>query len=210
MAYAFASANSRYLSTASAPASGSPMTIAAWARPSGTAQGVIASVGVNGAVARNNLRLNATNNVGAFTTNSSNVTVSATGGVISASTWGHAAAVYASAASRIAYANGVAGTENTTSVDAGTGANAITIGAQWAVSVATYFSGDIAEVGVWNVALTAAEIASLAKGVTCDHVRPDNLVFYAPLIRDLIDKIGGLTVTNNNSATVATHTRVYA
>jgi hypothetical protein len=72
------------------------------------------------------------------------------------------------------------------------------------------FNGTIAEVGIWNAALTAAEIASLAKGMTCDKVRPQSLVFYAPLVRDLNDQKGGLTITNNNGATVANHTRVYA
>lgn len=67
-----------------------------------------------------------------------------------------------------------------------------------------------AEVGIWNVALTAAEVASLAKGMTCDKIRPQNLVFYAPLVRDLQDTKGGLTITNNNTATVANHPRVYA
>ncbi len=73
-----------------------------------------------------------------------------------------------------------------------------------------YFPGLIAEVGIWNAALTAAEIASLAKGMTCDKVRPQSLVFYAPLVRNLIDQKGGLTITNNNGATVANHPRVYA
>ncbi len=73
-----------------------------------------------------------------------------------------------------------------------------------------YFDGDIAEVGIWNVALTAAEIASLADGFTCDRVRPQSLVFYAPLIRDLHDIARGLAITNNNTATVANHPRVYA
>ena len=68
----------------------------------------------------------------------------------------------------------------------------------------------MAEVGVWNVALTAAEIASLAKGMTPDKIRPQNLVFYAPLVRNLIDQKGGLALTNNNGATVANHPRVYA
>jgi hypothetical protein len=67
-----------------------------------------------------------------------------------------------------------------------------------------------AEVGIWNAALTAAEIASLAKGMTCHKVRPQSLVFYAPLVRDLIDQRGGLTITNNNGATAANHPRVYA
>lgn len=73
-----------------------------------------------------------------------------------------------------------------------------------------FFTGRVAEVGIWNVALTAAEIASLADGMTCDKVRPQSLVFYAPLVRDLQDVRGGLTITNNNAATVATHPRVYA
>ncbi len=66
-----------------------------------------------------------------------------------------------------------------------------------------------AEVGIWNAALTAAEVAALAKGMTCDKVRPQSLVFYAPLVRDLVDQKGGLTITNNNGATVANHPRIY-
>jgi hypothetical protein len=45
--------------------------------------------------------------------------------------------------------------------------------------------------------------------MTCDRVRPQNLKFYAPLIRNLVDIKGGLTITNNNTATVSEHTRVY-
>lgn len=67
----------------------------------------------------------------------------------------------------------------------------------------------MAEVGIWNVALTQPEIASLAKGITCDKIRPQNLVFYAPLVRDLIDAKGGRAITNNNGATVAPHPRIY-
>jgi hypothetical protein len=76
--------------------------------------------------------------------------------------------------------------------------------------VGTYFAGSIAEFGIWNAALTAEEVASLAKGMTCDKVRPQSLVFYAPLVRDLNDQKGGLAITNNNGATVANHPRVYA
>jgi len=71
------------------------------------------------------------------------------------------------------------------------------------------FVGQIAEVGIWDVALTAAEIASLGKGITCDRVRPQSLKFYAPLIRNLQDVRGGVTITNNGGATVANHPRVY-
>ncbi len=73
-----------------------------------------------------------------------------------------------------------------------------------------FCDGRIAEVGIWNAALTAAEIASLAKGMACDKIRPQSLVFYAPLIREIQDVRGARTITNNNAATVATHPRVYA
>jgi hypothetical protein len=43
------------------------------------------------------------------------------------------------------------------------------------------FDGRIAEVALWNVALTAAEIAALAKGVSPLLVRPKNLAAYYPL-----------------------------
>ena len=84
------------------------------------------------------------------------------------------------------------------------------IGARRNNTIGVYFPGRLAEVGIWNAELTPAEIASLAKGMSCDKIRPQSLVFYAPLVRDLIDQKGGLTITNNNGATVANHPRVYA
>ena len=80
----------------------------------------------------------------------------------------------------------------------------------YAQSTPEYGNGRYCEIGVWHEPLTAAEIASLAKGMTCDKVRPQNLVFYAPLVRNLQDTKGGLAITNNNAATVANHPRVYA
>ena len=76
-------------------------------------------------------------------------------------------------------------------------------------SVNNCWDGLIAEAAVYNAALTAAEVASLAKGMTPDKIRPQNLVYYAPLVRDLIDQKGGVTITNNNGATVANHPRIY-
>jgi len=129
---------------------------------------------------------------------------------VAAGSWNHGCAVHESNTSRTVYAN-ASGTNNTTSVSGGVNSPAVFVGARRLNGViGTYYTGLIAEVGIWNVALTADEIASLAKGMTCDKVRPQSLVFYAPLVRDLIDYKGGLTITNNNSATVANHPRVYA
>lgn len=73
-----------------------------------------------------------------------------------------------------------------------------------------HFAGELAEAGVWLGTLTADEVVALAKGMTCDKIRPQSLVFYAPLVRALVDQKGGLALTNNNGATVANHPRVYA
>lgn len=88
--------------------------------------------------------------------------------------------------------------------------NRISISALLRASAAAHFEGEMAECGMWNATLTQPEIASLAKGMTCDKVCPQSLVFYAPLVRDLNDQKGGLVITNNNAATVAAHPRVYA
>jgi len=71
-----------------------------------------------------------------------------------------------------------------------------------------YLAGSIAETAIWNVELTAAEIASLAAGFTPDQIRPQSLQFYAPLIRNLADLRLGRTITNVNGATVSTHPRI--
>jgi hypothetical protein len=129
----------------------------------------------------------------------------------SSNTWHHACGVFASATSRTIYLDAAGNQTGTTDIQP-SGVNSTRIGvfAGSGGALSGYLDGLIAEVGIWNVALTASEIAALAKGMTCDKVRPQSLVFYAPLVRDLQDVKGGLTITNNNTATVATHPRVYA
>ena len=68
-------------------------------------------------------------------------------------------------------------------------------------------SGDLAEAAVWDVALTDAEVAILAAGYSPLFVRPQSLIFYAPLIRGLNDKVGGLTLTADGT-TVSAHPRI--
>jgi hypothetical protein len=128
----------------------------------------------------------------------------------SANTWTHACGVQSASNNRTAYINGGSSATNTTTVNFTP--NKFRIGASMNTSGGLILFADarIAECGIWNATLDAAEIASLAKGMTCDKVRPQSLVFYAPLVRDLLDQKGGLTITNNNGATVANHPRVYA
>ena len=128
----------------------------------------------------------------------------------SVNTWTHACGVFASATSRTAYINGGNSATNTVSSTA-TGENRLFMGVIRAASAfSNYLNGHLAEVGVWNAALTAAEVASLASGVSPRLIRPESLTVYAPLIRELADTMGSVTITNNGTATVSDHTRIYA
>jgi hypothetical protein len=211
MAYNFTSASSQYLSMTSSPVSGPPLTMACWFNASQTTTSdylVSVSAAANNYFALAIFGANAGDPVGAFDFGGLGLNIAYTTAGYTANTWNHAAGVWSGLNSRTAYINGGnSGTDSRTQA-------AITltrsqIGAN-ASATTNRMNGLIAEVGIWNAALTAAEVAALAKGMTCDKVRPQSLAFYAPLVRDLIDAKGGLTITNNNGATVANHPRVYA
>lgn len=66
------------------------------------------------------------------------------------------------------------------------------IGARFSTSWGAFFGGLLAHAAIWNVALTAEEIASLGNptnAIAPIHIRPGNLVFYSPL--DGINSGGG-------------------
>jgi hypothetical protein len=209
MAYDFVAASSQYLSTSSTPVTAAPVTIASRAfLPQTNTTCVLVAVNNNAAQSRVTL---AANNVAQTTfgaIDNAGVGGAAAQGTYTTNTWYSFAGKTASAASRFAYLDGAVGSEDTSSVTL-TGLNVIYIGARYSTSLGAFLNGQAAETAIWNVALTDAEIASLAKGFKPTRVRPQSLVFYAPLIRDLQDTRGGLAITNNNSATVADHPRVY-
>ena len=213
MAYDFNGTN-QYLSTASAPVTAMPLTMACWHRPAQTAAAravlAISTIG-GGGVGRfqiSQLVSPAGTTASSVTDGGTAVDAVATKTLV-ANTWYHSAAVFTSSSNRSAFIDG-SETNNTVSNVGPTAPDQFLVGSRYAAAFGAYFDGDIAEVGIWNAALTAAEVASLADGFTCDKVRPQSLVFYAPLIRNLQDVRGGLTITNNNTATVANHPRVYA
>jgi hypothetical protein len=123
-------------------------------------------------------------------------------------TWHHVCSVFESNASRSAYIDGGSKGINTTSRSLSAfdrvsmGARGITGGAT------TFFPGYIAEFAAWNIALTDDDVASLAKGFSPRLVRPQSLVFYAPLIRNVQDLRGVVALTTTGT-TVADHPRIY-
>lgn len=73
--------------------------------------------------------------------------------------------------------------------------------------------GRLAECGIWNVALTDAEVATLAKGFAPPCVRRASLVAYYPMVRDTTSLKDLFSATANNltlagTTAVADHPRV--
>lgn len=211
MAYNFTAASSQSLNFAFS-AIIPPLTLACWFKtPLLTTQRVLMQVG-NTAIAGTHRMVIPANNqkLRAITSITGAAGVSDSVENIPQDVYAHGCAVFAASNSRRIHLNASLGpldsfnvtnpVINTASIGANVGNN----------SQGGFFSGDIAEVGIWSDALTQPEIASLAAGMTCDKVRPQSLVFYAPLIRDLLDYRGGLTITNNNGATVTDNPRIYA
>ncbi len=79
------------------------------------------------------------------------------------------------------YQNGASVATDTTAT------GATTIGQRTYVDFQGFANARIAEVGFWNVILTAAEMAALGRGYSPILIRPDSLLSYVPLVRALVD-----------------------
>jgi hypothetical protein len=122
-------------------------------------------------------------------------------------TWCHLGGVAAADADGRLYANNVKST-STTSVTFANGN--VVIGAHFSLGAgASYLSGQVSHCAVWDVALTDDEFTSLFRGFSPRRIRPQNLKFYAPLVRQNIDIRGGISLTPNGSPTSADHPRSY-
>lgn len=79
-------------------------------------------------------------------------------------------------------------------------------------TIENFFDGDIAEVGIWNVALTDPEVLVLSTGMSPLLVRPSSLVGYWPLIGRYspeIDRVGRFDMTLDNTPAFADHPRMF-
>lgn len=213
MAFLFNGTN-QFLFVPSAPALASPMTLAVWGRPSSmTGTRTLLAIGQTPAATRhrNQIVMLSTGAVRLATISSSTATVDTTS-TSTTNTWVHVAGVVTSLSSRTIYMNGANAVTNTTTIAAYNTFTEMGIGAQQSSTASTYenyWAGDLAEVGIWNVALSADEIFSLGKGISCNKIRPQALVFYVPLIRNISDTSRAISITNTNSATVSNHPRIY-
>ena len=130
------------------------------------------------------------------------------GGSVSSGTWSHGGAVFSGASSRAVYLNGTK-TTNTTTTSTNLAATDRTYTGAF-VSGTSQFSGDLAEIAIWNVALTDDEMTSLAAGCSPLRIRPASLQYYAPLWPTIFDYRKGVSITNVNTTTaVADHPRIF-
>lgn len=170
------------------PVSAAPLTISAWGYTSIAASNTQDMVGLYKSSATGNIdcfRLALDVSAVIFQANNGSASGTATTSQgPSTNTWFHAAGVQASATSRAAYFNGgFKGTDTLSRTPAGI--DRASIGKRDNVSSDNNFgrtgTGYLADVAMWNVALTDAEILSLSLGFSPLLVRPSGLVFYSPL-----------------------------
>lgn len=215
MAYDFTLSSFQSLSGSNTFATGAPLTVAGWVNrkvvPASAQQVVVALSNITSG-STNFFNLGSTQNGGInFIANVNGTAYSAFSETspYGANTWNHLCGVARATNNRESYVNGTFRTNNFTNA-VPIGINSIQIGARWGnTSNGQFMNGRLAEIGVWNIDLTSQEVASLAKGIACNKIRPQNLVFYAPLISNFQDLKGGRTLTPINNPTIFSHTRVY-
>jgi hypothetical protein len=220
MAYNFTAASSQYLSVADTAALDitGALTLAAWVKSIGSyaagGRGIVAKYETGTGQRSYAMAINASGYLQALiaSSNSPVIVRAETGQTALGTNWRHCCITFAPNTNPKVFLDG---TQETTTNNGTAALASIFSGSAplWIGAISNnsfVWDGLIAEAAVYSAALTADEIASLAKGMTCDKVRPQSLVFYAPLVRELQDVKGGLTITNNNTATVANHPRVYA
>jgi hypothetical protein len=212
MAGRFTSASSQSLSGSVAPVTVEPLTISLWYRLASTPTNRMA-FSLGRSTGQGAFRINITgttmlaqrvDDTGAPNASSSTTVANTVG------TWYHAAAVFLGSGSNVTgYINGVAGTPATNTGTTLTTLDRLVVGARLSAGTpGLFFDGDIAEVGLWNGALTADEIAGLAKGFAPAKMRAASLVYELRLIRTIQDLRRGLAMTNNNGVTIAPHPRI--
>ena len=169
-----------------APVTATPLTLAAWLTAS-VVNDVAIYVGV-GDVSEHSFKLFTVSSggtkLGAYATAAGTGAAAVAASVIP-SGWFHGAAVFVSPTSRFCYQNGIAGAEVTTDLTP-LGIDRMTIGISERYTSADWL-GHIFWPAIWDVALTAGEIAALAKGRPPWEIRPGNLVA-CPCLRDGVDE----------------------
>lgn len=197
---------SSYIEATSAVATAVPLTLSAWFyADSNTVNQTILGLTASGATnARFTLQCQNTGYLRAAVQAGGSTAGADTTATINTGEWQHGCAVFTGNANRAVYLNGGNSGTNTTSLTPSAAAlNRTNIGTQWRNQAReNFFDGRVAEVGIWDVALSLAEIESLADGYNPQRIRPQSLVFYSPIIRNVVDLRKGLSLTTNVTSVI--------
>jgi hypothetical protein len=214
MAFNFIRANAMRFTTTATPVTTTPLTLSAFGRSSNTTDNQsllsICEAGTNQKVFFVSMSGGVVGDPSAMLTIGTSTQYATSSSGYSANIWGSVVGLSENASNRTIYLNGGSAVTNTGNAGDPLGLAQVWIGAfNSSIGPGNLFSGDIAECAIWNIALTAEEVASLAKGFKPSRIRPQSLVFYAPLLRNVQELRQGFTLTPVNGPTVADHPRVY-
>ena len=208
---------SDYLTTGNFSTPSTPASFAAWYYTTSTANDITILCAKNGG-GNGGLQFRVQTSTAKFQFIDSNVAVIATSSTLLSTTnaWKFAGATYDNPSGNVIFYYGDAGGVSSESIGASVSLSSTPNGFVIGAAVAggsdpanqQWWPGRIAEVAVWNVVLTAAEMNAMGvKGYSPAVIRPASIVEYWPLVRDLTGvKKGGLSAGSGTS--VIEHPRI--
>jgi len=213
----FSTAN--YFRITSGIITSTPLTIAAWVKPSAFSEnqyiaGIVYSSAASGKAQDGwYLEINATDGkVNAIAGNGTGINLATSGSGATSGAWNHMAAKFTSSTSRHAYLNGTKSTESTNSNTPSATPDKTAIGVfvrENGSLVQAATACHIAEVGFWNVALSDAEVSQLAAGYSPLFVRAANLYYYKLFAGDSngdeLEDFGGSSMVEQGTVSNQTH-----
>jgi len=213
MARSFTAASSQYAESSTPAITGYPCTLSAWFYANTTHDGQINSNRrVSGGYGAIELSVRSTGVIRYYLYGGTANTILLSATSYSTGTWTHVCGVSASATDHTLYFNGTS--DDTDATDPGatfTLAKSIVGRYQSPDGAGEYFNGLLAEIGTWDVALNASEVAALADGYSPKLVRPLSLTAYWPLMGRFDperDEFGSFPLTLVNAPTQAAHPRI--
>lgn len=106
----------------------------------------------------------------------------------------------------------IGGSNTSTNARLGIAHDQVSIGTRYTNSSSGQCTGKVAECAIWDVLLSDAEVGQLTKMISPMLVRPSNLVFYAPLIGNVVELVNGIYLYDFGGGGISAsdlHPRVY-
>lgn len=161
-----------------------PCTLAAWILPTTIGVDQIVFTLGSGAASRYALiGVNSSDQLFAAKNNTPDSATATTSSTVGTAAWAHICGKFSSNTSMDIFQDGANKQSSATSCTFNSDPTHAVIGAHAAGVGGSYFSGHMAEIAIWNVALDDAEVASLAKGFCPLLIRPQSIVAYFPFMR---------------------------